>query len=183
MAGDTHIDEIEAQAALYALGALPSEEAQAFEKRLASECPLCLAAVDECGRALSILALSVPQVTPPPSLRTRLMESIDSSSVPQSPIDDMVLVRADEGSWKPASFPGVQMRYLYKRKTMLVRMAAASRIPAHPHATAEQCLVLEGSVTSNGVTAYTGDFVYMPAGSAHDDLHSQDGALLLISYA
>jgi len=184
MAGDTHIDEIEAQAALYALGALPSEEAQVFEKRLASECPLCVSAVDECSRALSMLALSVPQVTPPPRLRARLLESIEPSGVPEPPaVDEMVLVRADEGSWKPAPFPGVEMRFLYKRKTMLVRMTAASRIPAHPHATAEQCLVLEGSVTSNGMTAYAGDFVYMPAGSAHDDLQSPNGALLLISYA
>ena len=183
MAGDTHVDEIEAQAAMYALGALPPAEAEAFEKRLASECPLCVSAVDECSRALSMLALSVPQVEPPAGLRTRLLESIQPASVPEPPVDEMVLVRAGEGSWKPAPFPGVEMRFLYKRKTMLVRMTAASRIPAHPHATAEQCLVLEGSVTSNGVTAYAGDFVYMPAGSAHDDLQSPSGALLLISYA
>jgi len=134
--------------------------------------------------------MSVPQVTPPARLRTRLLESIkrngerkqhEDEGAPST--EEMTLVRSDEKPWKAAPFPGVEMRFLYKRKTMLVRMAAGSRIPTHPHATAEQCLVLEGSVTSNGVTANAGDFVYMPAGSTHDELHSSDGALFLISYA
>ena len=64
----------------------------------------------------------------------------------------------------------------------LVRMAPKTWIPAHDHGEAEQCLVLEGSVTSDGVTAFAGDFTYMPAGSSHHPLYSEDGCLLLIAY-
>ena len=39
MADRTHIEEIEAQAALYALGALPAEETAHFKKRLDAGCP------------------------------------------------------------------------------------------------------------------------------------------------
>ena len=61
-------------------------------------------------------------------------------------------------------------------------MAPKATFPAHPHKTAEQCLVLEGSVTSGDVTAYAGDFVYMPAGSNHDSLYTEGGCTFLITY-
>ena len=60
--------------------------------------------------------------------------------------------------------------------------APQTSLPAHPHGEAEQCLVLEGSITSDGVTANAGDFTYMPPGSSHHALFSQDGCLLLIAY-
>jgi len=176
---DRYIDEIEQQAALFALGALTARESEEFGRRLATGCPLCTAEFDCCNLALSALPLTAPALTPPPALRARVLESIANGQA--SMIDKMILLRSDETPWRPAPFPGVEMRFLYKRKTMLVRMAAKSRLPAHPHATAEQCLILEGSVSSNGVTANAGDFIYMPAGSTHDVLESHDGALLLIA--
>ena len=93
------------------------------------------------------------------------------------------MIRANEVTWTPSPFPGVEMRLLHERKTMPVRMEPHARIPAHPHASAEQCLVLEGSVSINGLTAYAGDYTYMPAGSTHDDLYSESGALFLIAYS
>jgi anti-sigma factor ChrR (cupin superfamily) len=56
-------------------------------------------------------------------------------------------------------------------------------LPAHDHKHAEQCLVLEGSISTEGVTAYAGDYTYMPAGSVHSALYSETGALFLIAYS
>ncbi len=82
-----------------------------------------------------------------------------------------------------APAPGVQYRQLNGPKTMLVRMAPKTWLPAHDHKFGEQCLVLEGSITSDGVTAYSGDYTYMPKGSAHSAIYSETGAVFLIAYS
>ena len=92
------------------------------------------------------------------------------------------LVRASDTEWQQSPITGVQLRNLYEQKTLLVRMAPKTSYPAHEHHAAEQCLVLEGSITSDGVTAYAGDYTYMPPGSSHHPLYSPEGCLLLIAY-
>jgi mannose-6-phosphate isomerase-like protein (cupin superfamily) len=183
MADRTQIEQIEEQAALFALGALPPEEAERFGRRLAAECPLCRAEVNGCAPALAALALSVPELAPPPSARARLLQSLDGKRAVSKPMMGVgTLVRADNTDWQKSPIPGVQVRNLYEQKTLLVRMAPKTSYPAHEHPEAEQCLVLEGSITSDGVTAYAGDFTYMPAGSSHHPLYSENGCLLLIAY-
>jgi anti-sigma factor ChrR (cupin superfamily) len=179
----THIEEIEEQAALFALGALEPEQAKRFSQRLNAGCPLCRAEVEDCEAALALMAAGAPEATPPERLRDRLLERIGVTEKPAPMSAAGVVIRANEVPWKPGPFPGVDFRFLHERKTMLVRMAPKARIPAHPHAAAEQCLVLEGSVTTDGLTAYAGDYTYMPAGSTHDDLYSENGALFLIAYS
>jgi anti-sigma factor ChrR (cupin superfamily) len=93
-----------------------------------------------------------------------------------------ILVRSDDSAWQQSPIPGVQLRHLYEQKTLLVRMAPKTSYPAHQHHAAEQCLVLEGSISSDGVTAYAGDFTYMPAGSSHHPLYTEEGCMLLIAY-
>jgi mannose-6-phosphate isomerase-like protein (cupin superfamily) len=183
MADQIHIEEIEAQAALYALGALTSEETAHFRERVDSGCPFCMAQLRECRRTVAALPLAASEVAPPPSLRARLLERIGAQPpARESSMGEGILVRANDTEWKRLPVPGVEMRPLYGQKTFLVRMAPKSTIPAHPHGDAEQCLVLEGSVTSDGVTAYAGDFTYMPPGSSHHSLYSEDGCLFLITY-
>ena len=110
--------------------------------------------------------------------RARLMERIGSKPTPQ----EAVLVRAGEDGWVQTPVPGVQTKSLYGKKTLLVRMAPKTTLPEHDHNAAEQCLVLEGSVTCDGVTAYAGDYTYIPAGTHHNALYSEEGCLLLIAY-
>ena len=185
MADQNHFDEIAEQAALFSIGALPADEARRFEQRLSAGCPLCRAEVRDCGQAVAALQLSVPEVTPPPGLRARLLESIGAGrekSGKGSPMGPGTIVRPPDTEWKPIPAPGIEIKPLMGRKTFLVRMAPKSKLPAHEHPAAEQCLVLEGSVSSEGVTAYAGDFTYMPAGSSHQELYSEEGCLLLIAY-
>jgi anti-sigma factor ChrR (cupin superfamily) len=91
-------------------------------------------------------------------------------------------VRADAGDWEKEPFPGIEVRQLLGRNTMLIRIAPKSWYPAHDHETAEQCLILEGSMTAEGITANAGDYVYMPKGSSHPALYSETGCLMLVAY-
>jgi len=180
-----HCEDCCATAALYALGALPRDEARQFEQRLASGCPLCSAAVAESIEATELLAMSVTPRTPPPQLRDRLLERIAATPRPSTPVNpDLTLIRSDASPWRPSGHPGVEVRPLLGHKTLLVRMQPGTVLPTHEHDLAEQCYVLEGSVTdSDGVTAYAGDFVCMAAGSTHQPIHTDTGCLFLIAYA
>jgi len=178
-----HFEEVEEQAWLLALGALPTDEAAHFRQRVAAGCPMCSALLNDCEQTVAVLPLLAPEVEPPPSLRIRLLEGLGvKAPSPERPALEGTLVRAGDTDWEQGAIPGVQFRRLHGRKTMLVRMAPHTVYPEHEHAWAEQCLVLEGSVRTEGEIAYAGDFTYMPKGSTHQPLHTETGCLLLIAY-
>ena len=185
MADQTHMEHVEEQAALFALGALTPEEHARFAQRVDSGCPVCQAELRQCEQTAAALTFSAAEVSPPPSLRARLLASIKPPEQPAAkPADtELTMVRKDDTPWKAMPFPGVETRPLLGKKTLLVRMQPKSSLPAHDHEHgAEQCLVLEGSISCDGTTAYAGDFTYMPRGSKHHALYSEDGCLLLIAY-
>jgi len=178
------IGEIEEQAALFALGTLPAPEAEHFRQRLESGCPVCRGLLRESEETLALVALAAPPAAPPARLRERLLETVRAGERGEAPAaDEGLIVRPGDTPWEAQPLPGVEVRRLLEQKTMLVRMAPGAQLPAHRHRQAEQCLVLEGSVTADGVTAFAGDFTYMPAGSLHQPLRSETGCLLLIAYS
>jgi mannose-6-phosphate isomerase-like protein (cupin superfamily) len=182
MRSRTGATQVEGEAALYALGALPADEAEKFRQRLGAGCSLCNGLIQDCAHVVTLLPLAAPEIEPPARLRARLMERI-AADVPAPMTADGLLVRADDTPWTNSPAPGVQYRQLHGNKTILVRMAPDTWLPAHDHKLAEQCLVLEGSIRSDGVTASAGDYTYMPAGSTHSALYSETGALFLIAYS
>jgi anti-sigma factor ChrR (cupin superfamily) len=96
---------------------------------------------------------------------------------------EATIVRRDEGAWMPSPVPGVQMRPLLGEKTVLVRMQPGAVYPKHEHREAEQCYVLEGSVSdSDGVTVHAGDFICMGADTVHRPIHTDTGCTFLITY-
>ncbi|HEY6991214.1 MAG TPA: cupin domain-containing protein [Bryobacteraceae bacterium] len=172
--------ECSAAAALYALGALPAEEETQFERRLRSACPLCTALYNEYAAVAEQLAASVPETSPAASVRARLLKRIAPAAAEKS---GMRLLRASDSPWIPIGVPGVEVRLLDGKKTLLVRMQPGSIFPEHEHKQVEQCYVIEGSVTdSDGMTAHAGDFVSMPAGITHRPIHSETGCVFLIAY-
>jgi hypothetical protein len=179
MADGLLIQQVEDDAAMYLLGALSAEDASRFEQRLAAGCALCTAELRSCENTVAALAASVPPVAPPAELRQRLLDQI---SQVQSQTG-MTIVRANEAGFVQTPMPGVQIRYLKDKSTFLIKMAPKSHLPAHEHKFNEQCLMLEGSVSGDGQTAYAGDFVYMPAGSLHQPLYSEEGCSFLITYS
>jgi quercetin dioxygenase-like cupin family protein len=179
MSRRTGVREVEEQAALYALGALGPDECGKFAKRLAAGCPLCGSAYEECRVAAEALPLAAPDVAPRPEVRKRLLERIGATVERKAAMG--TLVRPGDTAWESPA-PGVEVRPLLGKKTMLVRMAPGTYLPEHEHRHGEQCLVLEGSIRSDDMEARAGDFTFMPAGSTHPALYSDSGCLLLITY-
>jgi anti-sigma factor ChrR (cupin superfamily) len=117
---------------------------------------------------------------PPPAVRARLLERIAAAPVSKQ---EMTLVRSGDSPWIAIAAPGVEVRRLLGRKTLLVRMQPGAVFPEHEHRQVEQCYVLEGSVTdSGGVTVQAGDFICMPAGITHRPIHTTTGCVFLIAY-
>ena len=77
-------DELRHDAAAYALGVLNAEERAAFESHLL-ECEECSADVRQLRLGADALAYALPQVSPPPSLRARIVGTTASSST-SSPV-------------------------------------------------------------------------------------------------
>jgi anti-sigma factor ChrR (cupin superfamily) len=172
--------ECSAAAALYALGALPAENMAQFAQRLASGCPLCTVSLGDYAEVADQLALSAAISEPPPTLRARVLERIAASPISR---DEMTLVRSGDSPWIALAAPGVEVRWLLGRKTLLVRMQPGAVFPEHEHRQVEQCYVLEGSVTdADGVTVHAGDFICMPAGITHRPIHTATGCVFLIAY-
>lgn len=192
-------------AAPYALGALDAEEARSFEEHLEEGCAACAAEVEGFAAVCSALALAPPAAAPPAAAREKLLARVsaeaegarpENSGRPAPPdtgradspaanASELLVVRAGEGEWTETEDSGVFVKLLYVDReretyTTLVRMSPGSRIPRHRHRGAEQCLVLEGDVSSGPHTLSAGDFNCAPAGSVHDELTSDGGALLLI---
>jgi anti-sigma-K factor RskA len=75
----THSEQ--ALAAAYVLGALDADERRAFEAHLA-QCAVCDEEVRSLQRVTETLARSVPQRTPRPELRSRVLSVATGSAVP-----------------------------------------------------------------------------------------------------
>jgi quercetin dioxygenase-like cupin family protein len=167
-------EEIAADAALFVLGQLDADAAARFEARLKEGCEIARSEYAAFTETAASLSFAAPSAAPPASLRDRLMTRIAHSGV--------VIVRAHETGWMPGPAPGVEIRLLHKKKTMLVRLAPGARVPVHHHDLSEQCLVIEGTVTDGETTVSAGDYVFMPAGTTHSELSSETGCTFLIAY-
>jgi mannose-6-phosphate isomerase-like protein (cupin superfamily) len=177
------IEECRTTAALYSLGALPEREKMQFEQRLSSDCPFCRAQLQEYATVADEIVLSIPFEEPDPSIRERLLDPIQiPAPVPPAP-EGMKLIRSGDTPWRSLPSPGIEVRPLLGTKTLLVRMQPGAVYPSHEHRLSEQCFVLEGSIVdSTGITVHAGDFVCMPAGSTHGEIHTDTGCTFLIAY-
>lgn len=127
--------------------------------------------------SMEALGASVEPVAPPTGLRARLLAKIAAGPVAE--------VRADEGEWLPLGPPGVDRKLLYRdahtgQRTYLLRLAPGSILPPHRHHTAEQCLILQGDMISEGCTYGAGDFIVVSAEREHSEVSSAHGATVLI---
>ena len=170
--------------ALYAFGTLPADKAQAVEQRLQSGCPFCLAHAAQYSAVAEHLSLSVAPVTPPPGLRQRVLDRVQTYAAAGETSEHRRVVRGKDQPWIKLPVPGVEIRPLIGEKTVMVRMQPGAVFPKHDHPQAEQCYVIEGSITdSDGLTLHAGDFVVMARGIEHDPIRSANGCTLFIAYA
>ena len=92
-------------------------------------------------------------------------------------------VKMDALPWRPAPFPGVEIKVLLEDKdtglmTSITRMAPGAVLPLHEHADIEQTYVLEGRLVDEEGEVKAGEYVWRPAGSTHVAT-APEGALLL----
>src|ERR1700704_1701465 len=81
-------------------------------------------------------------------------------------------VKMDALPWRPAPFPGVEIKVLLEDKdtglmTTITRMAPGAVLPLHEHADIEQTYVLEGRLVDEEGEVKAGEYVWRPAGSTH----------------
>ena len=199
MSHTTVDEEAAGRAALYALGALEGDEAREFEEHLTAGCEACAAELRDFETVAGDLGLAALEAEPPASARARLLALIsedggapgdettrgDGPNLSKDIPPGFLVVRADEGRWRPTDDAGVSFKLLFADRergtiTTLVRMESGSRIRSHRHLGVEQCLVLEGDVRSGHVGMKAGDFNCSMPGSVHEELVSDGGALLLL---
>jgi len=80
MSDDKHVLEL---IPAYALGCLDDDEVEPFTTHLA-DCPACQAELVSYRQVVGELAYSVPEAAPPPGLRDRLLETVQSASTASS---------------------------------------------------------------------------------------------------
>lgn len=169
-------EQLTENAALLALGLLNGEEAKRLEAELAADPSLAeVLALDRDAAAL--LAESLTPVSPPASLRDRVL------GIPSKGTGALL---ASDGKWKQSpGQPGIHYKKLFFDEdtglvTVLVRMDPGASINSHTHTKTEQCLVLEGEILHEGHIYGPGDFTWARAGSVDPELRADRGALLLL---
>jgi anti-sigma factor ChrR (cupin superfamily) len=178
------------QASLYALGALTASEKQDFEVALRSQ-PELRTLVRDLQSTAETLAKSVPQVTPPPELRARVLRSV-SAPAPQSlpftgrEVNPAFFFTAahDSSGWKQLPVPGAFIKLLSADRqrgyaVVLGRLDAGVRYPAHRHTSPEEIFLLTGDLTIAGRRLGPGDFHHCDAGTEHPVNYSDEGCTLL----
>lgn len=191
------------QASLDTLGLLESATHDGFHQHLSEGC-------SECARELESARLVTAELdqlsvqagsAPPPGLRQRVLsiphEQGDDGGHPwrgwhrdpARPFDEglAAVAAAKATGWEPTAHAGVAVRPLHldqprRRVTMLVRMDPGSSYPAHRHAAAEKCFVLEGDLrVGDRLHMHSGDYQVAQAGSLRPIQRTDDGCLLLIT--
>ncbi len=193
---DTHTpdqDEPQTLAALYALGALDIVETAELTAALQADATLGrdLHAFEQ---VVQMLGYGTPPITPPEDVQTRLLANIQTCSQEASPAvppqtydaSKPFILHANEGVWTAGPVPGMSTKTLFldlerHYTTQLVRLLPGAQVPQHWHPDAEECYLVEGSFQVDTQTFHAGDYIRMPAGSAHNIITSGTGCLLLVT--
>lgn len=162
-------------AVLYALGALDSEQAAAFETHLAEGCHTCEAEVRAVVAAAGLLGHAAPQEPPAPEVRSGLFARLRA---------DWTVVRTTEGRWEAAG-SGMTIRRLFRdvatgRLTALGRLEPGTTEWGDCHVDMEELYLLEGDLTVGSEAMRAGDFCAAPETTIHPAIASHGGCMFLL---
>jgi anti-sigma factor ChrR (cupin superfamily) len=135
--------------------------------------------LEELEALLAPLAAAAPPVPPPPALWERLSAALDAEIEREAAASTQ---RVTEGSWEPYS-PGVARRWLWDRRTFLLRIDAGAVLPAHAHDETEHCLVIQGMLAVGRLRIGPGDYHVGRAGTPHVEIGAPEGAIILVHNA
>lgn len=167
--------------ALYAAGALTANEATEFERRCSTGWPEAEELLHALTEPIADLTADIPPVAPPSELRATILRS----TAPKPP-HGYTILGSDDSAFQPLPYHGITMRVLNvdrDRQTFscLMRFAPGARLPAHPHASPEECIVVEGSLFVGDVRMRAGDYQRVEAGVSHVEQWSDTGGLAFIT--
>ncbi|HEY2388451.1 MAG TPA: cupin domain-containing protein [Candidatus Binatia bacterium] len=167
------------RASLYALGALDGAARRELEEHIRDGCRVCGDEVAAFGDVAADLALMATPEAPPVALRGRLLDAVRA---PES-ASPFFFLGADEGRWVEM-LPGVMRKDLAATdagsRAFLVRMAPGSAIVTHAHGPIEHCYLIEGDLRVAGRHVRAGAYHRAAAGSVHETIRTDGGALFLI---
>lgn len=91
-------------------------------------------------------------------------------------------VLATQGKWESIAV-GAQEKLLWQdgdATSRFIRLEPGSRVVGHTHDGDEECMMLNGDAYFGDVLVQAGEFHLAPAGSVHDEVSSDHGALLFV---
>lgn len=119
-----------------------------------------------------------------PSSRRRSRRSGAPTQATAEQTGDLVVLRGNTAVWTRLA-EGVETRTLFvdrhaRRVTMVVRLAPGATYPAHYHAGAEECLVLQGDLRVGDYVLGPGDYQRAPQGSWHGEQRTMTGCVCVV---
>ncbi len=177
-----HTPEHHERVVLYALSALPAEEAAAMEAHL-RDCAECREHAERLRPVVDTFAAWPRAVLRPTTpLWDRLARRIDAETGEQpTPVvaDDW-----KEPAWEEAA-PGLFYQLLAKdevthRVTMLVRLDPGVEYPPHVHAGTEELHLLDGELWIDEQKLYPGDYNRAEAGTGDKRVWSETGCTCVL---
>jgi anti-sigma-K factor RskA len=112
---DRHRDDVGA----YLLGALPEDEARAFEAHMRS-CHVCSDELERLRVAAEAIPRGVPQVEPPPGLKARVMAEVEAAAPPES------TARREGRRGRLPGLAGVRLRTAWAAAAVALVLAVAA---------------------------------------------------------
>ena len=168
------------QAAEYVLGTLDLEARRHFAEQISDD-PSLQELVDAWEQRLGALEHGVTPVDPPAGLWKKIEAAVNEA--PAKPPFGITM-RENEGQWEVV-LEGVEKKLLFTdpaagTESYLLRVAPRTRVPAHHHERAEECLVLEGDLFIGDLRLAAGDYHLALPGSDHPDAWTESGTLVYI---
>lgn len=178
-------------AALYALGALTTDEALAFEQLLSADERL-RAECQSFDELVAGLALCANEASPSPALREKLLARIAATEQEPKAVTltssktvlPTVDIRIQEGQWMQLA-EKVFCKTLFVDPqsgmvTSLVKLEPGGYLPRHRHLGIEQTLVVEGDCIVNGNVFYPGDYRARACDTEDGAVTTEHGTLIML---
>lgn len=170
-------EQLEALVLADSVGALDHDARVELQVRLDALTPEQRSEVARLYDAAAALALSAPQLEPPPHVRERVLAAA------RKPM--RYTVWAADAAWIDTGLPGIRARVLAVDKvrslvTLVIRAEPGAVYPPHKHHGPEECFVISGSVVIDGRVLRAGDFHHADEDSDHGEITTTEGAEVII---
>ena len=178
----THGDDHAEGVFLYAVQALPGDEASAVESRIAA-CPECRRELDTLTVVVrSLVSWPTDVLRPPASLWNRLAERV-AAETGQPPLRPASRT-GTEPEWQEVA-PGISCKLLATdaenhRVSMLVRLTPGTDYPAHRHAGIEELYLLHGELLIDDKKLHPGDYIRSEPGTIDHRVWSETGCTCVL---